>query len=84
MARCDDLRPALAGTSEPPAADVASLSPRELDVLRLAGAGRTNKEIGAELYLSEHTVRNYLSSVFAKLGVSRRSEVAALAARLRL
>lgn len=64
--------------------DLAALSPRELDVLRLAGAGRVNREIGAELYLSEHTVRNHLSTVFARLGVSRRSEAAALAVRLGL
>ena len=58
------------------------LTPRELEIARLVAEGRTNKEIGDALYLSEKTVRNVLSPVFAKLGVTRRSEVAALLARL--
>jgi ATP/maltotriose-dependent transcriptional regulator MalT len=60
------------------------LTCRELDVLELLAAGRTNREIGSALYLSEGTVRNYASSMFVKLGVSRRAESAALAVRLGL
>jgi ATP/maltotriose-dependent transcriptional regulator MalT len=60
------------------------LTCRELDVLELLAAGRTNREIGSALYLSEGTVRNYASSVFVKLGVTRRAEAAALAVRLGL
>ena len=56
------------------------LTPREREIVILVGAGRTNREIGAELYLSEKTVRNYLSAAFAKLGISRRAEIVALVA----
>lgn len=46
------------------------LSERELTVARLAVQGRTRKEIGEELYLSEHTVKNYLTRIFDKLGLT--------------
>ena len=55
---------------------VSTLSPQECRVLELVVAGRTNREIGSSLALSEKTVRNYLSNAFQKLGVSRRSEAA--------
>ena len=54
------------------------LTGRELDVARLVAEGLTNREIGARLYLSEGTVRNYLSRAFAKLGVTRRAEIVRL------
>ena len=54
------------------------LTTREREVVALAAAGLTNREIGERLYLSEGTVRNYLSTAFAKLGVSRRSELGRL------
>ena len=63
-------------------AELARLTPRELEIARLVAAGRTNREVGDALYLSEKTVRNALSPVFAKLGVTRRSELAALLHRL--
>jgi DNA-binding NarL/FixJ family response regulator len=50
------------------------LTPRELDVLRAAARGLGNKQIGAELGLSGRTVQTHLTSVFAKLGVSSRTE----------
>lgn len=56
---------------------VAQLSPQERRVLALLAEGKTNKEIGAQLGLSEKTVKNYLSTVFEKLQVSRRAEAAA-------
>ncbi len=59
----------------------AALSKQEYRVLELVVDGKTNREIGAELGLSEKTVRNYLSNAFQKLGVSRRSEAAARFAR---
>ena len=59
------------------------LSPQELRVLELVAMGRTNKEIGVELHLSDKTVRNYLSTVFEKLQVTRRTEAAALYVRLK-
>lgn len=46
------------------------LTPRELEVLRLAARGMTSSAIGDELGISDNTVRNYLSSVYEKLGVS--------------
>jgi DNA-binding NarL/FixJ family response regulator len=56
------------------------LTSREQEVVALAADGLSNREIGARLYLSDGTVRNYLSTAFAKLGVSRRSELARLLA----
>ncbi len=58
-----------------------SLNDREKDVLRLLGSGLTNADIAARLYLSEGTVRNYISSIFDKLGVSDRTQAAVLALR---
>jgi len=59
-------------------ADLGLLSPQERRVLALVADGRTNKEIGSRLRLSENTVKNYLVSVFEKLKVKRRSQAAAL------
>jgi two-component system, NarL family, response regulator DevR len=53
------------------------LSKQEYRVLELVVEGKTNREIGAALELSEKTVRNYLSNAFQKLGVARRSQAAA-------
>lgn len=55
-----------------------ALSAQEQRVLALVVEGRTNKEIGAALGLSDKTVKNYLSNAFAKLGISRRTQAAAL------
>jgi DNA-binding NarL/FixJ family response regulator len=49
-------------------------------VVMLAAEGLSNREIGARLYLAEGTVRNYLSTAFAKLGVTRRAELGRLVA----
>jgi len=54
------------------------LSAQERQILPLVAEGKTNKEIAAALSLSDKTVKNYLSSLFVKLGVVRRSQVAAL------
>ncbi len=59
----------------------ADLTGRELEVLKLLGRGLTNTEIAAQLYLSEGTIRNYVSAVLAKLGVSDRTQAAVLAVR---
>lgn len=55
--------------------DSAILTARELQVVRLASTGKTNKVIAGELGLSEHTVKNYLFRAFEKLGVSSRIEL---------
>ena len=57
---------------------LAALSPQERRVLALIAEGCTNKEVGNRLGLSEKTVKNYLSTVFEKLHVSRRAEAAAV------
>lgn len=60
---------------------LAMLSPQEKRVLALIAEGCTNKEVGVKLGLSEKTVKNYLSTVFEKLHVSRRAEAAAVYAQ---
>ena len=57
---------------------LASLSPQERRVLALIAEGKTNKEVGAEMNLSEKTVKNYLANIFDKLDVNRRSQATAL------
>jgi len=59
----------------------ASLSEREREVLSLLARGLSNADIAARLYLSEGTVRNYVSAIFVKLGVSDRTQAAVLALR---
>ena len=61
------------------AADSHGLTPRELQVLRLVAAGRTNKLIAAELVVSERTVDRHVSNIFSKLRVSSRSAATAYA-----
>jgi two-component system, NarL family, response regulator DevR len=55
---------------------VATLSPQEQRVLALIAAGHTNKEVAAEMNLAEKTVKNYLSTIFEKLHVTRRAQAA--------
>ncbi|SFQ07886.1 regulatory protein, luxR family [Amycolatopsis arida] len=58
---------------------VSPLTDRELAVLRQVALGRTNRQVGAELYISEKTVSVHLSRAMAKLGASRRAEAVAIA-----
>ena len=58
---------------------VSQLSDREREVLRLLATGLSNTEIAQTLFLSEGTVKNYVSSVFSKLGVTDRTQAAILA-----
>jgi len=62
----------------------ADLSEQELRVLALVTEGKTNREIGEALYLSEKTVRNYVSDILTKLGHTSRAQAAAYAARHRI
>ncbi len=66
------------GQTEGGHSDLAALSAQERRVLTLVAAGKTNKEIGDELKLSDNTVKHYLGNVFEKLQVKRRSQAAAL------
>jgi DNA-binding NarL/FixJ family response regulator len=58
-----------------------ALTEQELKVLGLVAQGKRNKEIASDVYLSEKTVRNYVSSILSKLSLSTRSEAAAYAVR---
>ena len=59
-----------------------TLTPQERRIFDLIGEGRSNRQIADELFLAEKTVKNYVSNLLAKLGMARRTEAAALAARL--
>ncbi len=61
---------------------LAGLSDQERRILELIGEGLTNRQIGEEMHLAEKTVKNYVSSLLAKLGMERRTQAAAFVARL--
>ena len=69
LARIEAIAPAEAGV----------LTARECQVLRLVTAGKTNREIAAELFISEHTVSRHLQNMFMKLGVTSRAAATAYA-----
>lgn len=56
-----------------------TLTPRELDVLRLVSRGRTNKEMAAAMFVSEETVKSHMKGLFHKLGVHDRAEAVGIA-----
>jgi DNA-binding CsgD family transcriptional regulator/tetratricopeptide (TPR) repeat protein len=70
--------------AEPSAAERVGLTARELDVLRLAAAGATNREIGETLFISQKTVSVHVSRILAKLDARTRVEAAGLAQRIGL
>jgi DNA-binding NarL/FixJ family response regulator len=61
---------------------ISDLTAQERRVFELIGAGHSNREIADQLFLAEKTVKNYVSSILAKLSMTRRTEAAALAARI--
>jgi DNA-binding NarL/FixJ family response regulator len=61
---------------------LAGLTGQERRILELVGDGLTNRQIGERMFLAEKTVKNYLSAIFAKLGMERRTQAAAFAARV--
>jgi DNA-binding CsgD family transcriptional regulator len=66
-----------AALSQPdPTTDLATLSPRELEVLDMAALGLTNMQIGRRLHVSVHAVKFHLGAVYRKLGVGNRTEAA--------
>ncbi|MGV9302540.1 AAA family ATPase [Nonomuraea sp. NPDC003727] len=74
-----ELRAAGETVAAPPAPGaLPELTPQELQIVRLAATGATNKEIGAQLFLSPKTVGHHLYRAFPKLGVSNRTELASL------
>ena len=62
-----------------PPRHAGGLTAREVEVLRLVAAGKTNREIAAALVISDHTVRRHLQNIFTKLGVSSRAAATAFA-----
>jgi DNA-binding CsgD family transcriptional regulator len=69
------------GERKRPSSGWASLTPTELEVVRLAAEGLTNPEIGARMFITRGTVKVHLSHIFSKLGVSTRAELASGATR---
>jgi two-component system response regulator DevR len=63
--------------------ELAQLTSQERKILLLVAEGKTNKEIAAEVFLSDKTVKNYVSSILGKLNLERRAQAAAYMARLR-
>ena len=64
--------------------ELSQLTGQERKILMLVAEGMTNKEIAAEIFLSDKTVKNYVSSILAKLNLERRAQAAAFVARHRL
>jgi len=62
---------------------LASLTDQERQILELIGEGLTNRQIGERMFLAEKTVKNYVSNLFTKLDMRRRTQAAALAAQLK-
>lgn len=71
------LDPVLGGLLAGSRTDAPRLTPRERDVLRLLSTGQTNKEIGAQLFLSPETVRTHVHKAVVRLGVRNRTEAVA-------
>jgi len=61
---------------------LAELTDQERTILELIGEGLTNRQIGERMFLAEKTVKNYISGLFTKLGMQRRTQAAAYAARI--
>lgn len=72
------------GSHAPPTNLIEALTPRELDVLALVVKGMNNRKIGEQLYLATGTVRNHVSEIMGKMGVSDRTQAAVLAVRMGL
>jgi DNA-binding NarL/FixJ family response regulator len=68
------VAPRLIARLRRPATGADTLTERELEVLRRAARGLTNKQIGADLQISDRTVQNHLANIYAKLGVASRTE----------
>jgi DNA-binding CsgD family transcriptional regulator len=69
------------GARKRPSSGWASLTPTELDVVRLVGQGLGNRDIAARLFISHRTVQTHLTHVYAKVGLTSRVQLAQEAAR---
>ena len=74
-------RAAAGGAPIAPASLPDGLSPREVQILRLVASGLTNREIGATLFISEHTAAKHVSNILTKTGCSNRTDAASYAHR---
>jgi two-component system response regulator DevR len=63
--------------------ELSVLTPQEQKILALVAEGKTNKEIAADVFLSDKTVKNYVSSILSKLNLERRAQAAAFVAKQR-
>ena len=76
----EEVRKSASGRAKPSSAE-AQLTENEQKILHLIAEGKTNREIAAEIFLSDKTVKNYVSNILSKLNMKRRSEAAAYIAR---
>ena len=69
------------GSGPPQDTALAPLTDQERRILELIGEGLTNRQIGERMFLAEKTVKNYVSSLLAKLGMQRRTQAAVFASK---
>jgi DNA-binding CsgD family transcriptional regulator len=69
------------GERKRPSSGWASLTPTEIEVVKLAAQGLSNPQIAEKLFISKHTAKVHISHVFTKLGISSRAELASEATR---
>jgi DNA-binding NarL/FixJ family response regulator len=81
--RLGEVAPSPARSAEEPDDDTAALTDKESKVLQLIAEGKSNKQMGALLFLAEGTVKNYVSRIMDKLHASSRTELAVIALRRR-
>ncbi|HEX5167435.1 MAG TPA: LuxR C-terminal-related transcriptional regulator, partial [Thermomicrobiales bacterium] len=84
QAALDIARETITARHEPPADPPARLTSREMDVLRLLAVGRSNREIGAELFLSVRTVERHVANLYRKIDAHNRAEATTFAIRVNL
>jgi DNA-binding NarL/FixJ family response regulator len=78
----DRIRRIATGSSQDD--EMSQLTSQERKILLLVAEGKTNKEIAGEIFLSDKTVKNYVSSILAKLNLERRAQAAAFVAKHRI
>ncbi|MCB8946361.1 MAG: response regulator transcription factor [Ardenticatenaceae bacterium] len=74
----------MTGAAPPPQPLIEPLSERELEILQLVGTGASNKEVAAQLFITEGTVKNHMSNILGKLGVRDRTQAVLKATELGL